>query len=318
MVAGGGGALMRDDAAVLKETAHAKINLALHVRHKRMDGYHALETLFAFAEDGDRLSATAADALSLEVCGPFAGALSGDDPADNLVLRAAAALRAAFGVTAGAALRLEKRLPVASGIGGGSADAAATLRLLARLWRLPVEDARVDRIARDLGADVPACLASIAVRGEARGDRLVPIDAAAIGRLPLLLVNPGVALSTASVFAAWDGQDLGALSPGDPLGAAAAGRNDLEPAARRLVPAIAALLARLNAASGVRLARMSGSGATCFALFDDPATRDAAMQAIAATWPDHWQLATRLRATDQPPLATRSTALPLPAGVTVT
>lgn len=277
------------------ETAHAKINLALHVRARRPDGYHTLETLFAFAEDGDRLTATRASALSLTVDGPFAAALAGDDPADNLVLRAATMLREAFRVEAGAALRLDKRLPVASGIGGGSADAAAALRLLSRLWDLPPADARIIGIARALGADVPACLASIAVRGEGRGDALEPIPAAGLSGTPLLLVNPGIGLSTAAVFAGWDGRDRGALGAGDPWASALEGRNDLEPAALALVPAIGDALALLHAAAGVRLARMSGSGATCFALFDSTEARDVATLAIARASPGWWLLPTRLR-----------------------
>ena len=283
------------DVVVDRETAFAKINLALHVRHRRDDGYHALETLFAFAEDGDRLDVAAADDLSLTVTGPFAASLAGDDPADNLVLRAAAALRSAFDVAAGAALTLDKLLPVASGIGGGSADAAATLRLLARFWRLPLEDERTMAIARGLGADVPACLRSVAVRGEARGDTLTPVDDAALRRMPLLLVNPRRPLSTATVFAGWDGLDRGPLAHGDPLAAGIAGRNDLERPARRAVPAIDMVLNYLDGLPGGRLARMSGSGATCFALFDDARTCAAAAAGITESHPDWWFLATRLR-----------------------
>ncbi|TVV69924.1 4-(cytidine 5'-diphospho)-2-C-methyl-D-erythritol kinase [Sphingomonas solaris] len=278
-----------------RETAFAKINLALHVRRRRADGYHDLETLFAFAEEGDVLHATPADALSLTVGGPFAAALAGDDPADNLVLRAGEALRMAFGVTAGAALTLDKRLPVASGIGGGSADAAAALRLLVRVWRLPAGDPRITAISATLGADVPACLGSVATRGDGRGDRLVGVDAAALTGMPLLLVNPGVALSTAAVFAGWDGQDRGALAVGAPWAAARSGRNDLEPPARVLVPGIVAVLDELGAGEGVRLVRMSGSGATCFALYEDARGRDAAAARIAVARPEWWRLATRLR-----------------------
>jgi 4-diphosphocytidyl-2-C-methyl-D-erythritol kinase len=273
------------------ETAYAKINLALHVRRRRADGYHDLETLFAFAEAGDGLEAEPADALSLAISGPFAAALAVSD--DNLVLRAARALRAAFGIEAGAALRLDKRLPVAAGIGGGSADAAAALRLLARLWGLDDGDPRVATIAADLGADVPACLASETARGEGVGAALAPVAEAGLAGLPLLRVNPGVPLATGPVFAGWDGVDRGPLALGDPLAAARAGRNDLEAPARALVPAIGGVLARLAAAPGVLLARMSGSGATCFALFADERARDAAAVTMGAQgW---WCLATRLR-----------------------
>lgn len=268
----------------LAETAYAKINLALHVRRRRTDGYHDLETVFAFAEDGDRLEAAPADDLSLTIAGPFAAELAADD--DNLVLRAARALQAAAGVSAGAAIRLDKRLPVASGIGGGSADAAAALRLLARLWGVAGID--LPAIADPLGSDVPACVASVAAFGEGRGERLAPLDPALFGEAPLLLVNPGVPLSTGAVFRAWDGVDRGALDPRDPRG----GRNDLEPPARALRPEIGLVLDLLGDAP---FARMSGSGATCFAFYPDARARDAAHARIAAVQPGWWCLATRLR-----------------------
>jgi 4-diphosphocytidyl-2-C-methyl-D-erythritol kinase len=275
------------------ETAYAKINLALHVRRRRADGYHDIETLFAFAADGDALSVTASDVLSLAVDGPFAAGLGGDD---NLVLSAARGLADAYGVTAGAVLRLDKRLPVASGIGGGSADAAAALRLLTRHWRLPSDDGRVAALAAALGADVPACLASIIARGEGRGDALVGALVGAgdaLAGMPLLLVNPRLPLATGPVFAAWDGVDRGALAQGDALAVARAGRNDLELPARTLCPAIDDVMTALAAQPGVVLARMSGSGATCFALFDDVTARDRAAAAMMA--PGWWCLATTLR-----------------------
>jgi 4-diphosphocytidyl-2-C-methyl-D-erythritol kinase len=274
---------------VLADIAWAKVNLALHVRRRRPDGYHDIETLFAFAEDGDRLTVAPADRLTLAVTGPFAAALDGDGE-DNLVLRAARALAAATRVDAGAALTLDKRLPVASGIGGGSADAAAALRLLARLWRVDLPAG----LAMTIGADVPACIASVTARGEGRGERLQALGDGLAGRA-MLLVNPGVAVSTAQVFAGWDGVDRGALGAGDPLAAAAAGRNDLEPAARALAPEIDAVLTLLAAQPGAGLVRMSGSGATCFALFDSVAARDAADAAIAGRRPSWWRLVTALR-----------------------
>jgi 4-diphosphocytidyl-2-C-methyl-D-erythritol kinase len=274
---------------MLADTAWAKVNLALHVRRRRRDGYHDIETLFAFAEDGDLLTAAPADRLTLAISGPFAAAL-GDYVEDNLVLRAARALAAATGVAAGAALTLDKRLPVASGIGGGSADAAAALRLLARLWRVELPAG----LAIEIGADVPACIGSITARGERRGEKLLPLGDGLTGRA-MLLVNPGVAVSTAQVFAGWDGVDRGALAAGDPLRAAAAGRNDLEPAARGLAPEIDAVLTLLAAQPGAGLVRMSGSGATCLALFETVAARDAADAAIAAQQPDWWRMATALR-----------------------
>lgn len=279
---------------MLSEIAPAKINLALHVRARRADGYHDIESLFAFAEDGDVLHAEPADALSLIIEGPFADALT-DDGADNLVLRAARALAQAFDVDAGARLTLDKRVPVAAGLGGGSADAAAALRLLARLWRIDAGDPRIGEIAAGLGADVPACLANRTLRGEARGDVLLVADGSGLSGMPLLLANPRIPLATGPVFKGWDGVDRGALAPGDPLDAARAGRNDLEPPAIALVPEIGALVAMLAAQPGAVLARMSGSGASCFALFDRPAARSAAATALRARWPGYWCLETVLK-----------------------
>jgi len=269
---------------VLAETAYAKINLALHVRRRRADGYHDLETVFAFAEDGDLLVAEPAEHLSLAIDGPFGDALTAD--VDNLVLRAAAMLREAAGVRAGAVIRLTKRLPIASGIGGGSADAAATLRLLARLWGTTGTD--LTAIAGALGSDVPACVASVAAFGEGRGERLSALDLGRWAGAPMLLVNPGDAVSTAAVFRNWDGVDRGPLDPGLPFG----GRNDLERPARAIAPRIGEVLDALAAAS---VARMSGSGATCFALFEDVAMRDALAATIRRNHPGWWCLATRLR-----------------------
>ena len=267
----------------MEEVAYAKVNLALHVRAREADGYHRIETLFAFCEHGDRLSVAEGDRLSLSVTGPFAGALACEP--DNLVLRAARAL----GGDRSAALTLEKNLPVASGIGGGSADAAATLRLLNRWWDIGASEAELIRIAASLGADVPACVRSRTARGEGRGDLLSEATPDFAGT-PILLVNPGVPVSTAAVFSTWDGVDRG------PLGTSLEdSRNDLEPPALTIAPAIDAVLARLTGAEGSLLVRMSGSGATCFALFADAASRDEAAAAIGADRPDWWFLASRLR-----------------------
>jgi 4-diphosphocytidyl-2-C-methyl-D-erythritol kinase len=267
------------------ETAYAKLNLALHVRAREPDGYHRIETAFVFAADGDTLSVAGGDGISLHVIGPFADCLAGDD---NIVLTAAHALRERFRIEAGAALTLDKRLPVASGIGGGSADAAAALRLLLRWWRIGVPESSVMELARGLGADVPACLCSRTARGEGRGDRLEFADYG-VGGAPLLLVNPGVPLSTRAVFERWDGRD------GGPLGDPRLGRNDLEAPARGLVPEIGEVLDALTALGTARLTRMSGSGATCFALFREEADRDSAGRLFAERHPHWWQLASRLR-----------------------
>lgn len=266
----------------LSETAYAKLNLALHVRGKLPDGYHQIETVFAFCEDGDELLAERSYSQSLKISGEFAGGLS---RTDNLVEKAQSMLRGAFDVGEPAALQLHKRLPVASGLGGGSADAAATLRLLGRLWNLPAPMERLEEIARELGADVAACVRSESARGAGRGDRLEPVETRLAGT-PVLLVNPRVELRTADVFGRWDGIDRGELEDWRE------GRNDLEAAAIKLAPQIAAILAWLSAQRGTNLVRMSGSGATCFALFDSDSSRDQAAMAVPREW---WSLATRLR-----------------------
>ena len=274
----------------MEETAYAKINLALHVRGREPDGYHRIETLFAFAEDGDRLRVEPGDALTLHISGPFGGALG--DAEDNLVVRAATALRSRFGVTEGTALFLDKRLPVASGIGGGSADAAAALRLLVRWWDLPASRDDLMEIAASLGADVPACIESEVVRGTGRGDVLSSQDDSGVEGTPLLLINPGVPLSTGEVFAAWDGLDRGPLPMLSPLATAIEGRNDLEAPARGIAPEIGEILEMLEGQAGLIAARMSGSGATCFGLFESEAARDEAAAAASPRW---WQLSSRLR-----------------------
>lgn len=263
------------------EPAPAKLNLALHVRGKLPDGRHRLETLFAFCTDGDQLDAELADELAVETSGPFAEGLSSEA---NLVLRAAKALRAAAGTEKGARLFLKKNLPIASGIGGGSADAAAALRLLTRLWSLDPKWA-VD-IAPEIGSDVPACLLSLTARGTQAGDKLELVQDPSISGMPALLVNPGSPLATGAVFAAWDGKDRG------PLVDWREGRNDLEPAARSLVPEVGLVLDWLERQPGSSFARMSGSGATCFALFESEDARDVAAEACPAEW---WHLATFLR-----------------------
>lgn len=263
------------------ETAYAKLNLALHVRGKRGDGYHAIETIFAFCEDGDELSGEAADELSVEVSGPFAGDVPPGD--DNLAIKAAVSLQQAAGIANGAQLSLVKKLPVASGIGGGSADAAAVLRLLTRLWDIPASHAV--EVAPRLGADVPACLLSQCCQGEGAGDQVELVEIGLTGT-PVLLVNPRIPLSTREVFEHWDGMDRG------PLGDWRDGRNDLEAAATSLVPEIAEVFAWLEGQPGADFVRVSGSGATCFALFADEAARDQAASQVPEPW---WHLATRLR-----------------------
>ena len=276
-------------AELLHDTAYAKINLALHVRHRRADGYHALETLFVFAEDGDELTATPSDVFSLAISGPFGQGLSTGP--DNLVLKAVMALAKANDIKSGLALTLDKNLPIAAGIGGGSADAAAALRLAAKIWQLGPDTIGPEAIAPAIGADVPACLHAQSCYGSGVGDALTNAPDLGLKGQPILLVNPNVACPTGPVFAAWDGVDRGPLSLDDWQ----LGRNDLEQPAIGLVPVITDVLALLAKQPGVDLVRMSGSGATCFALFSDAQKRDAAAKAIAAARPSWWTLATQLR-----------------------
>lgn len=275
----------------LHEAAPAKVNLALHVRARRDDGYHELDSIFAFTAFGDTLTAAAADGLTLAIEGDWSAAIAGE--ADNLVLRAARALQAAAAVDAGAAIRLTKRIPVAAGLGGGSADAAAALRLLNRLWGVDWPADRLAELGEGLGSDVPACVLSRTLRAKGRGERMDRLGDGLAG-LPILLVNPRVAVPTGPVFAGWDRLDRGPLADGDPLAASMAGRNDLEPPARALAPAIDEVLAALGARPAATLARMSGSGATCFALYADPVACDADAAAIGAAHPGWWVQATRL------------------------
>ena len=267
---------------VAREIAPAKLNLALHVRGKLPDGRHAIETIFAFCTDGDRLEGELADDISLDLAGPFAGELDAGD--ENLVVKAARVLAKSAAVKEGARLTLDKRLPVASGIGGGSADAAAALRLLTALWR--INPFHAEAVAPRLGSDVPACLLSLPSRGTGAGDELEPVQLGKIAGAPVLLVNPRVPLPTADVFAGWDGVDRG------PLIDWRDGRNDLEPPAKALVPQVEAMLAWLSLQGGASFVRMSGSGATCFGLFDSEEARDAAAIAVPREW---WHLATFLR-----------------------
>lgn len=277
------------------ETGWAKINLALHVRARRPDGYHEIETLFAFVDHGDGIEAKVAEADSLTIDGEFAEGLSSG--ADNLVLRAVALLRERYGEgrVPKLAVTLTKRLPVAAGIGGGSADAAAIARLVRRHFLPEVGDAALAKLMATLGADVAACVASETCLGVGVGEQLSPVPELRLANTPVLLVNPREAVATGPVFAAWDGIDRGALF-GDPAGRAQlfAARNDLQRAAIAQCPAIVAVLTELGGLSPW-LARMSGSGATCFALFDALAERDAASVKLAQSHPHWWQMAGTLR-----------------------
>ena len=280
----------------LTEPAFAKVNLFLHVLGRRADRYHLLDSLVVFADVGDGLSVADADGLSLAVEGPFAAGLAAEP--DNLVLRAARALAAEVGVVPHGHFVLRKNLPVASGIGGGSADAAAALRLLCRLWRIAPEPALLAHLAAGLGADVPVCLASRASRMGGIGEVLGP--APTLPDCGIVLVNPGVAVATADVFRMRHGPwSTSAALPAawpDAIAMAAAlteCRNDLQAPAIALQPLIGDVVQALAGAPGCLLARMSGSGATCFGLFS---TADAAACAAEALRrPGWWSWGGRLR-----------------------
>jgi len=284
---------------MVAEFAPAKINLALHVTGQRADGYHLLDSLVVFADVGDNISVTASDQLELSLFGPQASTLPTGP--DNLVLKAAALMARQLACARGAAIVLEKNLPVASGIGGGSADAAACLRALARHWNCPLP--APDAVLR-LGADVPVCLAGQPCRMRGVGDRIEALR----GVLPpawLVLVNPGIAVSTPDVFRALAQHDNPPLPdhfPNFPTVAALAAflrqnRNDLEPAATALAPEIATVSQALTAQKGCLLSRMSGSGATCFGLFATQTEAQQAANALQAAQPGWWIAAAKMRAT---------------------
>lgn len=272
--------------------AHAKINLFLHVGAKRADGFHALQSLVAFTEIGDGLSFSAAEHLSLSITGPFAAGLSVG--ADNLVCKAARALEA----NKGAAITLTKNLPVASGIGGGSADCAATLRGLSALWGLGHDVTGLQKIGETLGSDVPVCVTCRPQWMEGRGEILTELPA--LPELPIVLVNPGIGVPTGKVFGALQtrrGVDLptpSAFAAADDLIAYLKDTtNDLESPARLIAPQIDTVLNTLEG-EGALLSRMSGSGATCFGLFDSDEAAERAAGAIKAAQPGWWVVASRV------------------------
>jgi 4-diphosphocytidyl-2-C-methyl-D-erythritol kinase len=285
---------------LLTETARAKVNLTLRVLGRRADGYHDLESLVVFADCADTLTLAPGADLSLSTGGP--GAQDCGEMSDNLVVRAARLLAERIPGLALGHFTLDKHLPVAAGIGGGSADAAAALRLLARANTLAIDDARIVDVARETGADIPVCLASKACTMTGVGENLAMLDVPA---MPCVMVNPRVAVATRDVFAALGlakGEFLAGagdvlLSPGWPqdgasfdrwIDAIAAGTNDLEKPALQVEPIIGDVLSALRGTGGVRLARMSGSGATCFAIFETIGDAGAAASAIAQAHPGWW------------------------------
>ena len=291
---------MQAQAQALVEYGRAKVNLTLRVIGRRVDGYHDLESVVAFADCADRLALTPGSELTLETTGPLANACGATS--DNLVLKAARLLAERVYNLALGAFTLDKVLPVAAGIGGGSADAAAALRLLARLNDLAADDARIQQVALKTGADVPVCLASRACDMTGVGETLLPLS---LPKLPAVLVNPRVPVATKDVFAAlglrsgelrvgvtdvirapaWP--DQGA-SVGDWVKVLAGVPNDLEPPALRVQPVIADVLSALRSGPGAQLARMSGSGATCFAIFSSASDAQTAAARISAEHPAWW------------------------------
>lgn len=288
--------------ALLTQTARSKINLTLRITGRRADGYHELESLVVFAGIADTLMLEPAAHTSLDITGRFAGAI--DAASDNLVLKAFNALAALVPGLKGGRFRLDKHIPVAGGVGGGSADAAAALRLLARHNGISFDDARLMTAALRTGADVPVCFVSRACVMTGVGERLSPpLD---LPELPALLVNPRVGVSTRDVFAALakaglpkGGRALGDI-PHDAAGLIEflkSHGNDLTAPALACAPAIGEVLAALEVLPGVRLARMSGSGATCFALFGTEAEAKAAESHLAARRLEWWVAATVLNRT---------------------
>jgi 4-diphosphocytidyl-2-C-methyl-D-erythritol kinase len=288
---------VQQDSTSRAELAPAKINLALHVTGRRADGYHLIESLAVFTRFGDRVSIEPADEDALSVAGPYASAIPTDE--NNLILKARDALRAASGgaKAPAVAIRLEKNLPVASGIGGGSSDAAAVLRGLVKFWDMDIDNEVLARVGGALGADLPMCLAAKPLIARGTGDELSPVSG--FPSLGLVLVNPGVEVSTPAVFSALERRDNEKLPPlparidfhalRDWLEAT---RNDLEDAAHSIEPSIGAAKAALEKADA-GFARMSGSGATCFGLFETGNVAKRAAASIRSRHPDWFVAATR-------------------------
>jgi 4-diphosphocytidyl-2-C-methyl-D-erythritol kinase len=286
--------------AVLNERARAKVNLTLHVLGRRGDGFHDLESLVAFADCADGLAFSPAGDFSLSVTGPRAADCG--DLSDHLGAKAARLLGERVPQLTSGAFVLDKHLPAAAGIGGGSADAAATLRLLAGANGLATDDPRVIAAAQAAGADVPVCLLSSGCMMRGAGEKVTPMP---LPRLPCVLINPGVPVPTKDVFAAIGlkagdtfapppgsaaavGWPQGSAEPAAWLAAIRSGRNDLEPVAVKIQPVIAEVLSQLSAAKGCTLSRMSGSGATCFGLFDSDASAASAAAALKSAHPKWW------------------------------
>jgi 4-diphosphocytidyl-2-C-methyl-D-erythritol kinase len=282
---------MPANARSVRAFAPAKVNLLLHVGDRRADGYHDLQSLVAFASVGDELRLEQSESLSLAIEGAFASSLASDET--NLALRAARALSATTANRGHVHIVLRKNLPVASGIGGGSADAAATLRGLVHLWQLDIDRSALLRIAEDLGSDVPVCMSSMPSWMEGRGERVTELPP--LPALSLVLVNPGIAISTGAVFDALtrrrgiEGTMPTVFSnPDTLLEFLRVTSNDLEPAALSIAPVIGDVLKALAGTRNIELARMSGSGATCFGLFRSERDAVAAASSLRQARRDWW------------------------------
>lgn len=282
---------------MLSLIAPAKLNLFLHITGKRPDGYHFLESLVAFSQFGDRLTFAPAQEISVSIHGPFASTL-GDN--NNLVLVAAQRLREIFRISQGAAILLEKNIPVGAGLGGGSSDAALALRGLAQLWNIPVQHAALLNLAPKLGSDVPVCLYGKTALMQGIGERITPLPLTL--PLAILLVNPAQPLLTADVFRKFKGEfsaPLPTLHPLDSreklLSLLTATRNDLEAPAIAAMPVIRSILDTLAAQTGCELARMSGSGATCFGVFSTTTEAQQAETTIKKAYPNWWTQTTMLQ-----------------------
>ena len=289
---------MTSRTEAIREIAPAKVNLFLHVGEKRADGFHELESLVVFADFGDVLEFAPSDQLTLSLKGPFAEGLQAGN--ENLVLRAARALAAHANRSDGAAITLTKYLPVAAGIGGGSTDAAATLRGLAKLWKFRVLAEEIQRIAEELGSDVPVCVEGKSAWMEGRGEKVTAVSA--LPSMAMVLANPGATVSTAEVFRGLKSRrGTGAVdhavslkNPKQLVDFLRTTGNDLETPARAIAPAIGEVLDEISRMPGVELWRMSGSGATCFGLFEDARSAEMARIALSHSHPQWWVQVTKI------------------------
>ena len=294
----------RAGGRAIRREAPAKVNLYLHLLNRRPDGYHDLDSLIVFADVFDQIEAVPSNRLGLKLQGPFAPALETTDWAANLVVLAARALADTMAEKRGAAITLDKNLPVAAGIGGGSSDAAATIWALCKLWDLDIPDVELHAVARKLGADVPACLHRRPVFVGGMGD--VVETAGPLPPVWLVLVNPGVPLVTVEVFQNFDRPGSGVArfneAPGDVYALAtilASRSNDLENVAAEMLPEIAEVISALEETEGCLLSRMSGSGATCFGMFADEAAARSAENALSDAHVSWWVKAGRILESDR-------------------